>query len=114
MRLLDNAAVVSALAVATRRPHMLIECAPGCIGGLRAMQPAVLPAEVLDALATDGSAITCGETFVDGALDFWNVEQRLIAGNVVGVSLRLAQDNGTIRVHEAISHPVVAMPALAA
>lgn len=114
MRLLDNAAVVSALAVATGRPHMLIECVPGCIGNLRAMQPAVLSSDIVDALDADGRAIVSGDDFVEGALAFYNAEQRLIAERVVGVSLRLAQGNGSVRVHEAIVHPTVAMPAIAA
>lgn len=114
MRLLDNAAIVSALAVATGRPHMLIECLPDCIGNLRAMQPAVLPSDVVDALEADGWAITSGDDFVEGALAFYNVEQRLIAERTVGVSLRLAQGNGSVRMHEVIVHPTVAMPALAA
>jgi hypothetical protein len=110
MRLLDNAAIVSALATSTGKPHMLLEATRDGVETLRSLSPAPLDADVVDALAQDGCAVVAFSSFVDGALGFHSLEQRILAEKVRGVSLRLVQSDGKARIHEALSYPVVAMP----
>jgi hypothetical protein len=114
MRLLDTAAIVASLAASTGRPHMMIRANATGLRLLRDSASDLLPADVVDEIAASGTAIVSGQTFVDGALDFWNLEQALIAHRIQGVSVRLSQADGSVRVHDAIEAIVADMPARAA
>lgn len=113
MRLLDTVAVVAALAASTGRPHMMIRANATGLRLLRDSTSDLLPADVVDEIAATGTAIVSGQDFVDGALDFWKLEQVLIARRIQGVSVRLSQADGSVRVHEAIEAIVADMPARA-
>lgn len=114
MRLLDTAAIVATLAASTGRPHMMIQANATGLRLLRDSASDLLPVDVVDEIAATGTAIVSGQTFVDGALDFWNLEQALIARRIQGVSARLSQADGSVRIHHAIEAIVADMPARAA
>jgi len=114
MRLLDTAAVVAALATATGRPHMLVRATSKGVMAMRCAQTELLPSDVLEALDADGSAIVSGSTFVDGALGFWNLEQALVAQRIQGVTMRLVQADGSVRIHDGVDAVVARMPMRAA
>ena len=114
MTLLDNAAIVAALATATGRPHMLVLATQNGVADLRACSTVILSADVVAGLADEGRAIVSGTSFVDGALEFHRLEKALVANRIQGVTLRLAQSDGSVRIHDGVDCPVVAMPLRAA
>lgn len=111
MRTLDLAAIVAQLAVSTKRAHILIRCSPEAARTLSETFPTtLLPVDAAVALRADGwTVIDCGD-FVSGALDFCNMQDRIVGGSIHGASLMLAQDNGSIRRQDATAE-TVDMPA---
>lgn len=111
MRTLDLAAMVAALAVSTKRAHILIRCSPEAARTITETFPAtLLPADASAALLGDGwTVVDCGG-FVSGALDFCAMQDRIVGGRIHGASLMLAQDNGSIRRQDATAE-TVEMPA---
>lgn len=114
MRALDTRTIASTLASATRKPHMLIEATSSAIAKFRSMSHCRLPAEIIDLVDKDGFAILAFESFAGAALDFYALEQRILAEEIHGIGLHLVQDNGSTRIHEATVYSVVQMPLPAA
>jgi hypothetical protein len=110
MTLLDDAAIVSALAAATGRPHMLVLATPNGVADLRACSTVILSTDIIASLADEGRAIVSGTSFVDGALEFQRIEKALIDNRIQYVTVRLAHSDRSVRIHDGIDCPVVAMP----
>ena len=111
MRTLDLAAIVAQLAVSTKRAHILVRCSPEAARTIADTFPAtLLPVDAAAALLSVGwTVVDCGD-FVSGALDFCNMQDRIVGSRIHGTSLMLAQTDGSIRRQEATAE-TIEMPA---
>lgn len=91
MQHLDTVAVVTALALSTRRGHMALEVPIGSdIGGLAD----TLSEEALECASRTGSAIIAFTGSADAAIAYSDVERRMCL--VPGGTVTLVQEDGTV------------------